>query len=55
MLTEAGMVETVTDDDDKPALRLTARGAQMGRAVAMAGDDVDPEYVLGTLLGAQAS
>ena len=52
MLTEAGMVEEYMHDD-KPALRLTARGAQMGRAVAMAGDDVDPEYVLGTLLGAE--
>ena len=53
MLTDAGMVEEYTDDDGKPALRLTARGAQVGRALAMAGEDAEPETMLAALLDAQ--
>ena len=39
MLADAGLTETYTDDDGKEAIRLTVRGAQVGRAMAMAGDD----------------
>ena len=53
MLTEAGLIEQYTDDDGKPALRLTDQGAQVGRALAMAGGDADPDVVLGALLAAQ--
>jgi hypothetical protein len=53
MLTEADMVEQYTDDDGKPALRLTDRGAQMGRALAMAGGDADLEAALAALLDAR--
>ena len=45
------MVEESTDDEGRPSLRLTARGAQMGRALAMVGDDADT--VLAALLDAQ--
>ncbi len=45
MLVEAGMVEEYTNEDGKPALRLTPKGAQMGRALAMAGDDADPDAI----------
>jgi hypothetical protein len=38
---EAGLSGECSDDDGKPALRLTARGAQMGRALAITGEDAD--------------
>ena len=38
MLEEAGLVEQYTNDDGKPALRLTDRGRQLGTAIAMSGD-----------------
>jgi predicted dinucleotide-binding enzyme len=53
MLESASMVEQFTDDDGKPSMRLTQRGAQVGRAMAMAGDDADADAVLTALLDAQ--
>lgn len=53
MLEDAGLIEHHTDDG-KPALRLTERGAQVGRAVAMTGDDAEAEAVLAALLDANA-
>ena len=35
-------MEQVTDDDGRASLRLSERGAQLGRAFAMAGDDAEP-------------
>jgi len=49
MLTEAGLVESYVADDGAEALRLTQRGDQVGRALAMAGDD-DANAVLDALL-----
>jgi hypothetical protein len=50
MISEAGLIEAYVNEDGRPALRLTEKGAQMGRALAMAGDDADPEAVLAALL-----
>jgi hypothetical protein len=50
MFTVTGLLETFTDGDGKPAMRLTARGAQAVRAMAMAGEDADAEAVLNALL-----
>jgi hypothetical protein len=41
------------DDDGKPAIRLTERGAQVGRALAMPGEDADAEAVLASVLDAE--
>ena len=49
ILTDAGLIESYIDADGKPALRLTAQGAQMGRALAMSDD---AETVLAALLDA---
>jgi len=49
-LEEAGLLETYVDDDGQDAMRLTPKGAQMGRALAMAGEDVDPDAMLEQLL-----
>ncbi len=54
MLSEAGLVEEYVNQDGKPALRLSPKGAQLGRALAMAGDDADPQAVLEALLGERA-
>ena len=48
-LETAGLVEQYVDDDGKAAMRLTANGAQVARAMAMAGD-ADPAAVLDVLL-----
>ena len=53
MLSEAGLVEQYTNEDGKPALRLTPKGAQLGRAMAVAGDDAEAEVVLDALLDAR--
>ncbi len=50
-LEKTGLVETYVDQDGQEAMRLTAKGAAMGRALAMAGEDVDPDAVLEQLLG----
>jgi len=39
MLEDAGLVEPHVKEDGKDALRLTEKGAQVGRAMAMAGED----------------
>jgi len=44
--TEAGLLETYVDEVGQDALRLTAKGTAMGRSLAMAGEDVDPEAML---------
>jgi hypothetical protein len=46
-LSEAGMVETFTDDDGKPGIRLTPEGARVARQMGM-GDD--PDGLLDALL-----
>jgi len=48
-LEKAGLVETYVDEDGQDAMRLTPKGAQMGRALAMAGDE-DAAAVLDALL-----
>ena len=53
VLVAAGLVEQSTDEG-KPAMRLAERGAQIGRALAMGGEDADPEAVLAALLDANA-
>ena len=50
MLSDAGLVEQYTNEDSKEALRLTPKGAQLGRAMAMSGEDADAEAVLDALL-----
>ena len=50
MLSDAGLVEAYVDEGGQPALRLTERGAQMGRALAMSGEDADADAVLAALL-----
>ncbi len=52
MLSEAGLVESYVTEDGADALRLTERGEQVGRALAMAGDD-DANAVFDALLEAQ--
>ena len=52
MLTEAGLVESYVTEDGAEALRLTERGEQVGRALAMAGDD-DANAVFDALLEGQ--
>ena len=37
-LEKAGLVETFTNDEDKVAYRLTPKGAQPGRSMALTGD-----------------
>ena len=49
----ADLVEQYVNEDGKDALRLTDRGRQLGRAIAMAGDDSDPEAVLAALMDEQ--
>lgn len=41
MLSEAGLVEQYTDEDGREALRLTPKGAQLGRAMEMSGEDAE--------------
>ena len=53
MLSEAGLVEQYTNEDGKEALRLTPKGAQLGRAMAIGGEDVDAEAILDALLDAK--
>ena len=43
MLSEAGLIEGDVNEDGKDALRLTPKGAQLGRAMGMAGEDADAE------------
>ena len=50
MLEEAGLAEAYIDEDGKEAIRLTERGTQLGRAMAMAGDEADAEAMLNALL-----
>ena len=49
MLEDAGLIEQYVDEDGEAALRLTDRGAQVGRALAM---DDDAEALLAALLEA---
>jgi len=53
MLEEAALVEQYTNEDGKEALRLTPKGAQLGRAMAIGDEDVDAEAVLDALLDAK--
>jgi len=53
MLEEAGLIEQYTNEDGKEALRLTPKGPQLGRAMAIGGEDVDAEAVLDALLDAK--
>ena len=48
-LEKAGLVETFTNDEGNVAYRLTPKGAQLGRSMAMAGVE-DAAVVLGALL-----
>ena len=41
MLSEAGLVDQDTNEDGQEALRLSPRGAQLGRAMAMGGEDAE--------------
>lgn len=50
MLGDAGRIVSYVDDEGQNSMRLTERGAQMGRALAVAGDDA--ESVLAALLDA---
>jgi DNA-binding MarR family transcriptional regulator len=50
-LEKAGLVETFTNDEGKVAYRLTPKGAQLGRSMALAGDK-DTAVVLDALLDA---
>ena len=50
MLEDAGLIEVYVNEAGKDALRLTDQGHEMARALATAGDDADPEAVLGALL-----
>jgi len=50
MLSAVGLGEQYTDEDGKPALRLTNKGAQLGRVVALAGDDAKPAVMHDALL-----
>jgi hypothetical protein len=49
-LEKAGLVETLTNDEGKVAYRLTTKGAQDGRSMALAGDDTGAALVLDALL-----
>lgn len=55
MLEDAGLVEQDVNEDGKPAMRLTSKGAQLGRAMAMAGEDADAEAMLDALLAQAGS
>jgi len=50
-LEKAGLVETFTNDEGKAAYCLTPKGAQLGRSLALAGDDASADEVLAALLG----
>jgi hypothetical protein len=50
MLGRAGLVESYINEDGKPAPRLTERGAQLGRALAMSGDEASADAPLAALL-----
>jgi hypothetical protein len=39
MLQDASLIEQYVNQDGKPSMRLTPKGAQVGRALAMTGDD----------------
>ena len=52
MLEDADLVKQYVNEDDKLALRLTKKGAQVGRAMAMAGDDDRSALSLGGARGA---
>ena len=53
MLSEAALIEVYVNCEGMAALRLTPKGAQLGRAMAMSGEDVDAEAVLDALLDSQ--
>jgi predicted transcriptional regulator len=42
LLEGAGLVEQYVNDDGKAAMRLTPKGEQLGRSMALAGDDTLP-------------
>ena len=48
-LERAGLVEQYTDEEGKAAMRLTEKGPQLGRSMAMAGNE-DAAVVLDALL-----
>jgi len=48
-LEKAGLVETYTNDEGKVAYRLTPKGVQLGRSMALAGDD-NAQVILDALL-----
>ena len=50
MLEGASLIESYVDEDGRDALRLTPKGAQLGRAMAMAGDEAGADEVLAALL-----
>ena len=52
MLSDAGLIESYVTEDGADALRLTERGEQVGRALAIAGDN-DATAVLDALLDEQ--
>ena len=50
MLSEAGLIEVYVNDEGREAYRLTPKGAQLGRAMALSGEDADAEAMLDALL-----
>jgi len=48
-LERADLVEQYVTEDGKPAMRLTPQGVQVGRSLALAGDE-DAQAVLDALL-----
>ena len=51
MLEQAGLVEQHVDPDGKPVMRLTKKGEQLGRSMALAGEEADADAVLEALVG----
>ncbi len=49
-LEAAGLIEQYVNEDGKPTLRLTPKGAQLGRAFAVARDEANADVVLAALL-----
>ena len=54
-LAAAGLVETYTDDDGKPAYRLTREGAAVGRQLAMTEGGDERLAIINELLDAGPS
>lgn len=50
MLEEAGLAEPYVNEDGQAAIRLTARGAALGRAIAMSGDTDEAVAMFDALL-----